>query len=92
MPPPWPPGGVVEVLRKMVRHIMRLDVQWALRARTGPAESLHMKLATGHMYFCLYLRLSLCAAHQWGTRDRAAYTGYNGKQMDCASAQSFGAF
>jgi len=36
--------------------------------------------------------LSVCAAHQWDARDRVAHTGYNGKQMDCASAQIFSAF
>jgi len=39
-----------------------------------------------------HLRLSVCAAHQWDARDRVAHTGYNGKQMDCASAQIFSAF
>jgi len=38
------------------------------------------------------MRLSVCAANQWVARDRVAHTGYNGKQMDCATAQIFSAF
>jgi len=43
---------------------MRLDLQWALRARAGPTWSLYIKLAVGHMYICLYIYLSVCAGHQ----------------------------
>jgi len=54
--------------------------------------SLYKKLAVGHMFVCLYICLSVCAAHQWDARDRVAHTGYHGKQMDCGTGQIFGAF
>jgi len=33
-----------------------------------------------------------CTAHQWDGRDQTSHTGYNGKQMDCATAPIFSAF
>ena len=36
-----------------------------------------------------HVYLSVCAAHQWDARDRVEHTGYNVKQMDCASAPDF---
>jgi len=34
----------------------------------------------------------ICAAHQWDARGRVSHTGYNGKKLNCATAQSLGAF
>jgi len=47
---------------------------------------IYIRLAVGH------LRLSVCAAHQWDARDRVEHRGYNGKQMDSATARIFSAF
>jgi len=49
---------------------MRLDSQWALRARAGPTLSLYIKFAVGHMLVCLSVQPTNGTA-AIGTRSRA---------------------
>jgi len=78
--------------RTAAAHCSRKQELFSPSARSCSSSSRYKKLTVGHIIVPLYIYLSVCAVHQWDARDQVADTGYNGKQMGCASAQSFGSF